>query len=98
MLSRSSLTRLGRLAQGLPALRSLSSAAPEPLTSAAPEMPPFDFTPPPYTGPSKEEVLATRKEFLSPALFHHFKNPVMIVDGKMQWLFDEHGRRYLDVS
>lgn len=32
------------------------------------------------------------------AMFHHFKDPVMIVDGKMQYLFDETGRRYLDVS
>ena len=32
------------------------------------------------------------------ALFHHFKKPVMIVEGKMQYLFDEAGRRYLDVS
>jgi alanine-glyoxylate transaminase / (R)-3-amino-2-methylpropionate-pyruvate transaminase len=31
-------------------------------------------------------------------MFHHFKDPVMIVDGKMQYLFDETGRRYLDVS
>lgn len=30
-------------------------------------------------------------------MFHHFKDPVMIVDGKMQYLFDETGRRYLDV-
>lgn len=32
------------------------------------------------------------------AMFTHFKKPIMIVDGKMQYLFDEHGRRYLDVS
>jgi acetylornithine/succinyldiaminopimelate/putrescine aminotransferase len=31
-------------------------------------------------------------------LFHHFKEPVMITEGKMQYLFDEKGRRYLDVS
>lgn len=30
-------------------------------------------------------------------MFHHFKDPVMIVDGSMQYLFDEAGRRYLDV-
>ncbi len=30
-------------------------------------------------------------------MFHHFKDPVMIVDGKMQYLYDEKGRRYLDV-
>lgn len=32
-----------------------------------------------------------------PGMFMHFKKPVMIVDGKMQYLFDETGRRYLDV-
>ena len=31
------------------------------------------------------------------AIFHHFKDPVMIVDGHMQYLFDEQGKRYLDV-
>ncbi|KXZ56764.1 hypothetical protein GPECTOR_1g689 [Gonium pectorale] len=30
------------------------------------------------------------------ALFLHFKKPVMIVEGKMQYLYDERGRRYLD--
>jgi alanine-glyoxylate transaminase/(R)-3-amino-2-methylpropionate-pyruvate transaminase len=49
-----------------------------------------------YSGPSAEEVLALRKEFLSPALFHYYKKPIMIVEGKAQWLFDEKGRRYLD--
>lgn len=32
-----------------------------------------------------------------PALLHHFKRPVMITDGHMQYLYDETGRRYLDV-
>lgn len=27
-----------------------------------------------------------------------YKDPVMITEGKMQYLFDETGRRYLDVS
>lgn len=30
------------------------------------ELPPFDYKPAPYVGPSKEEVLALRKEHLSP--------------------------------
>ncbi|KAL6773797.1 AGT2 [Auxenochlorella protothecoides x Auxenochlorella symbiontica] len=60
------------------------------------ELPPFDYKPAPYVGPSKEEVLALRKEHLSPAMLYHFKNPVMITHGKMQYLFDERGRRYLD--
>jgi alanine-glyoxylate transaminase / (R)-3-amino-2-methylpropionate-pyruvate transaminase len=59
-------------------------------------LPPFAHAPRPYSGPSAEEVLALRKEFLSPALFHYYKKPIMIVEGRAQWLFDERGRRYLD--
>ena len=59
-------------------------------------LPHCNFQPQPYSGPSADEVLAMRKEFLSPALFHYYKKPVMIVEGKAQWLFDEKGRRYLD--
>ena len=98
-----------------------------------PQLPPFDHTPAPYEGPSREEVYALRKQYLSPgqpfrnmhvlpltstlvhagvligcschhhccvfvaALFHHFKQPIMITEGKMQYLYDERGRRYLDV-
>jgi alanine-glyoxylate transaminase/(R)-3-amino-2-methylpropionate-pyruvate transaminase len=58
--------------------------------------PAFDHVPRPYQGPSAEEVLALRKQYLSPALFTYYKKPIMIVEGKGQWLFDEKGRRYLD--
>ena len=61
-----------------------------------PQLPPFDHIPQPYIGPSADDVLALRKEFLSPAIFAYYKRPVMIVEGKGQWLFDEKGRRYLD--
>ena len=61
-----------------------------------PQLPPFDHTPQPYTGPSADEVLALRKDFLSPAIFAYYKRPVMIVEGRGQYLFDEKGRRYLD--
>jgi len=59
-------------------------------------LPPSDFKPAPYNGPSADEVLAMRKEFLSPALFTYYRKPIMIVQGHGQWLFDERGRRYLD--
>lgn len=62
----------------------------------APQLPPFDHKPAAYTGPSKAEVLAMRKEFLTPALVTYYRDPIMIVEGKMQYLFDETGRRYLD--
>ena len=59
-------------------------------------LPPFDHTPKPYTGPSPDEILALRKEFVNPAIFHYYKKPITIVEGKMQYLYDETGRRYLD--
>lgn len=41
-----------------------------------PKMPPFDYTPPPYTGPNAEEILAQRKEYLSPSMFYFYDKPV----------------------
>ncbi|KAL5550670.1 hypothetical protein UlMin_000846 [Ulmus minor] len=61
-----------------------------------PKLPPFDYSPLPYTGPSADEILAKRKEYLSPSMFYFYKKPLNVVDGKMQYLFDENGRRYLD--
>lgn len=61
-----------------------------------PELPPFDFVPQPYVGPSFDEVLALRQKHLTPALITYYKEPIMIVEGSMQYLFDETGRRYLD--
>jgi len=61
-----------------------------------PELPPFSHQPQPYTGPSAEEVLAMRKEFVNPAIFTYYTKPVMIVEGRGQYLYDEKGRRYLD--
>ncbi len=68
-------------------------------TSAAarPTMPPSSHVPRPYTGPSREEVLQLRRQFTNPAVFTMFRDPLMIVEGHMQWLFDETGRRYLDM-
>ncbi|CAA0836223.1 Alanine--glyoxylate aminotransferase 2 homolog 3-mitochondrial [Striga hermonthica] len=59
-------------------------------------MPPFDYAPPPYVGPTSSEILAKRKQFLSPSMFYFYKEPINVVHGKMQYLYDETGRRYLD--
>lgn len=61
-----------------------------------PVLPPFDYKPKAYTGPSADEVLKLRREFLSPGIFLYYKKPIMLVEGKGQYLFDESGRRYLD--
>jgi alanine-glyoxylate transaminase / (R)-3-amino-2-methylpropionate-pyruvate transaminase len=59
-------------------------------------LPPFDHQPKKYSGPSADEVLGLRKEFLNPGIFIYYKKPLMLVEGKMQYVWDEHGRRYLD--
>lgn len=41
-----------------------------------PKIPPFDYSPPPYDGPSADEILAKRKEYLSPSMFYFYKKPV----------------------
>jgi alanine-glyoxylate transaminase/(R)-3-amino-2-methylpropionate-pyruvate transaminase len=60
------------------------------------ELPTCAYAPPPYDGPSKDEVVKLRSEFLTPALVTYYRNPIMLVDGHMQYLFDETGKRYLD--
>jgi len=60
-------------------------------------MPDCDHTPRPYIGPPKAEVLAARRQFTNPAIFTLYREPLMIVEGHMQYLFDETGRRYLDL-
>jgi alanine-glyoxylate transaminase/(R)-3-amino-2-methylpropionate-pyruvate transaminase len=59
-------------------------------------LPPTSHQPKPYTGPSADEVYRLRKEFLNPALFHLYQKPLMIVEGKGQYVWDDQGRRYLD--
>lgn len=52
-----------RIASGL-ATRCMSQVATKP--DSIGELPPFDYKPAPYDGPSKEEVLAMRREHLNP--------------------------------
>lgn len=66
------------------------------VTPAAPALPACSHRPRPYTGPSKQDVLALRKQYVNPAIFTYYKQPLMIVEGHMQYLYDETGRRYLD--
>ena len=61
-----------------------------------PTLPPTNHQPKPYTGPSPEEVLALRKQYLSPGLFLYYKQPMMLVEGHMQYVWDNAGKRYLD--
>ena len=61
------------------------------------QMPPCDHVPKPYAGPPRAELLTMRKKYTNPAVFTLYGEPLLIVEGHMQWLFDETGRRYLDM-
>jgi len=50
----------------------------------------------PARGPNKTETLAARREHIGKNLSVAYREPVKIVRGWMQYLFDEEGRRYLD--
>lgn len=59
-------------------------------------LPPCPFQPQPYKGPSADEVLAVRQEFLNPGIFLYYRKPLMLVEGWRQYVWDETGKRYLD--
>lgn len=61
-----------------------------------PTLPPTNHQPKPYTGPSFEEVLALRKQYVNPGIFLYYAKPIMLVEGSMQYVWDHTGKRYLD--
>lgn len=64
--------------------------------TGTPELPPCEHSPKPYNGPSLDEVREMRATYVNPAIFAYYKKPIMVVEGSMQYLWDEKGRRYLD--
>ena len=59
-------------------------------------LPIVDHTPQPYQGPTRDEVLALRQQYVSPGVITYYKEPLMVVEGHMQYVYDETGKRYLD--
>ena len=70
--------------------------AAQPPTTKRLSLPVCNHQPQPYTGPSKTEAIALRKQYLSPGLIRYYQEPLMVVEGHMQYLWDETGKRYLD--
>ncbi|CAG2058318.1 unnamed protein product [Timema podura] len=65
--------------------------------STLPEMPPYEYQPLKYEGSSYEKVLNIKERHLFQSVTPYYKKPLLIHDGKMQWLFDHKGRRFLDM-
>src|SRR5271168_4282034 len=43
-----------------------------------------------------QQLLASRKDFLVPCVYHFYQRPPVLVKGEGAYLFDAEGRRYLD--
>ncbi len=68
-----------------------------PTGSQSLELPPCSHRPRPYAGATREEILALRRQHVNPALFTLYSEPVMLVEGQRQYVWDDSGRRYLDL-
>src|SRR5262249_29889931 len=66
------------------------------VTTKAARLPVSTHTPTPYNGPARDEVLAMRREYLTPGLITYYREPLLIVEGHMQYVWDEAGKQYLD--
>jgi 4-aminobutyrate aminotransferase-like enzyme len=45
---------------------------------------------------TKEEIILANKEFLFPAIFHYFQEPLVVARAKDQYVWDADGNQYLD--
>ncbi|MGA2268917.1 MAG: aspartate aminotransferase family protein [Bryobacteraceae bacterium] len=45
---------------------------------------------------TKDEIILANKEFLFPAVFHYFKEPLVVARAKNQYVWDADGNQYLD--
>ena len=45
---------------------------------------------------TKEEIILANKEYLFPAVFHFFQEPLVVARAKDQYVWDADGRQYLD--
>ena len=43
-----------------------------------------------------QQLLAIKKDFLVPCVYHFYQRPPVLVRGEGAYLFDAEGRRYLD--
>ena len=45
---------------------------------------------------TKDEIILASKEFLFPAVFHYFREPLVVTRAKDQYVWDADGHQYLD--
>ena len=45
---------------------------------------------------TKDEIILANREFLFPAVFHYYKEPLVVSRAKDQYVWDADGNQYLD--
>ena len=45
---------------------------------------------------TKDEIILANREFLFPAVFHYYKDPLVVARAKDQYVWDADGNQYLD--
>src|SRR4029077_2803937 len=45
---------------------------------------------------TKDEIILANKEYLFPAIFHYYKEPLVVTHAKDQYVWDADGNQYLD--
>ena len=45
---------------------------------------------------TKDEIILANREFLFPAVFHYYKDPLVVSHAKDQYVWDADGNQYLD--
>ena len=59
--------------------------------------PSVNHTPQPYNGPSYDAIIKDRKTYMPSFYFHYYKEPLLVTEGHMQYLYDYKGNRYIDL-
>src|SRR4029453_12812334 len=73
----------------------MSDNPPRPTTTRVRrELPVTDHAPGRYDGPPRAAVLALRRQYLTPGLLTYYRDPLLVVEGHMQYLWGEPGNRY----
>src|SRR5271169_3506134 len=74
----------------------MTTSATTPSATSHASLPVSSHRPAPYNGPSRSEVLAMRAQYLTPGLITYYREPLLIAEGHMQYVWDETGKQYLD--
>lgn len=61
-------------------------------------LPASPHRPAPYAGPSRDQILALRAEYLNPGLLTYYDEPLCVVEGHLQYVWDEQGNQYVDCA